>query len=392
VLSSLQVLPTPAGGMALYTPVIRKIQPGADVTHCTYTDVVTDEDLFVHTTKGVESSMGHHVILYYTTSPEKPRTEECFGQGMEKLNQIIGGGGGEGAAFYDPPANVGAIIPKGSQFVIQTHWINTGADPVDVQAMMVTVPGEDGPDRIVTGTVTAVDLSFQVPAMGKLNSSAECVFEEDHQLLMAIGHEHEWGTHVRADLTRVDGTAETLFDRDFKPSDVFDPPINAYTVEKPLQFRKGDKLKMSCDWRNTTTDLLSFPREMCVFFGYSMEEGDARCINGVWIHPGASAGDAGAGQSGPPCAAVDAPGNEKGIGKYCTKGGKQCTGSASICIADYSSGAFGDFCTTLCNDDSTCGSGATCLGQGGPKVCIPTSCLGGSAADAGAAATDAGGH
>jgi hypothetical protein len=382
VLQGLKAIPTPPGGLALYTPIIRQLQPGADVTHCTYTDVITQNDLFLNTTHGVESSMGHHALLYYLTTPEAPRTEICHGQGMEKMVQILGGSGGEGTGGYQPPANVGATIPKGSQFVIQTHWINTSDKPVDVQAMMVTVPGTDGPDRIETGSLVALDLSFNVPARDKLHTSVECVMQGEHRLFMSIGHEHEWGTHVAADVTRVDGTNELLFDRDFTPHDTFDPPVNDYGVTKPLTFHKGDKLRMQCDWANTTDEALSFPREMCVFFGYTMSPGDVRCINGNWIGAGSS-GDGGTRPTlpGPPCAKAGDPGNAAGVGRHCTGGGGECaTGGAGICLADYTQGAFGNFCTKLCSDDAACGAGATCTGQPGSatRICMPASCVTGA--------------
>jgi hypothetical protein len=379
VLADLQVVPTPKGGMAFYTPIIKALQPGSDVTYCTYTDVTAPDDLFVHTTRGTESKYGHHVILYYTTADEAPRTEICGGQSMENLQQILGGSGGEGASVWDPPANVGMTVPKGARFVLQSHWIHTGNTPTDVQAMMVTEPGIDGPDRIETGTVAIVNLSFSVPAMAQAQSSTECTFDTDHKLIMSIGHEHEWGVHVRADLTRADGTAQVIFDRPFAPSDVFDPPINGYGVDQPLLLAKGDKLKMSCEWQNTTNAALTFPREMCVFFGYSMEHGDARCINGAWIGAQTGPADAGPALSGPPCVAQGAPGNDQGVGKYCSAAGGQCSanGAATICLADYVSGGFGDFCTRLCATDGDCGAGAVCKGSGsGPSACIPASCAG----------------
>ena len=374
-----KAVPTPAGGLTFYTPVIKQIPPGADVTYCTFTDQYASEDLFITTTRGAQSSFGHHGILFYATTPQPENTVLCSGRGMEQMRQLIGGTGGEGTGVWEPPENVGTVVPKGSQFIVQTHWINTGSTPKDVQAMMVTVPGRDGPDRVNTGTVAIVDVSFNVPANGRGSGGTECEFQQDHKMLMSIGHEHEWGTHVRADLIRAAGGEELLFDRPFSPHDVFDPPVNAYPVADPLLIMKGDRIKMSCDWQNTTTEALNFPGEMCVFFGYSMEEGDARCINGNWMGSGGG-GDGGTAIPGPPCAAVGAPGNELGIGKYCTAGGGECAaGAASICLADYTTGEFGNFCTMLCQDDSACGTGTVCVGSSpssSQKACIPAGCVG----------------
>jgi len=384
VLSDLKVLPTPEGGMSFYTPVIH-VKPGEDVTYCTFTKTIADHDLFVHSTRGSQSKWGHHSLLFFAPAPVDPHTEICTGQSMESLRQMIGGGGGEGTATWAPPENVGTIVPRGSQLVLQSHWINTGEQATDVQAMMITEPGQDGPGRIEAGTLTVLDLGFQVPPRAPGSTTTECMFESDFHMLMSIGHEHEWGTHVRAEVTRADGKVESLFDRPFSPSDVFDPPINGYTVEQPLVISKGDTLRMSCDWQNTTDEPLGFPREMCVFFGFTMDPGDARCINGGWMAAGTS-GDGGVPIAGPPCAAVSDPGNDQGVGKYCTKQGGECSGTgAALCLADYTTGGFGDFCTKLCSSDDVCGSGAVCIGaSGSPKICMPTSCLGVRTSDGGA--------
>jgi hypothetical protein len=284
VLEGLKIIETPEGGMAIYSDVIKDIQPGADITYCTYTNTITDKELFVHTTRGAQTTFGHHVIMFYTMTPEPPRTEECFGQDMAKFRQLLGGGAanGEGSGIWDPPANVGTVIPVGSQFVIQSHWINTGLEVVDGQAMTVTVPGADGPDRIAAGTVAIVDTVFKVPGLAHSTDASDCVFDTDHHLMMHLGHEHQWGTHVRAEVTRTSGQVETLFDRPFAAHDVFNPPVDDFGVDGALLLAKGDKIRMTCEWENTTETELGFPREMCVYVGYSLEPYDAHCINGTW--------------------------------------------------------------------------------------------------------------
>jgi hypothetical protein len=85
------------------------------------------------------------------------------------------------------------------------------------------------------------------------------------------------------------------------------------------------------------------------------------------------------------------PGNEDGVGKYCTQGGGQCTGTgAPICSADIEAGQPG-LCSKPCSTDADCGTGAVCmastLGSGcepvvcetTPTVAVPTPvCLGGT--------------
>jgi hypothetical protein len=97
---------------------------------------------------------------------------------------------------------------------------------------------------------------------------------------------------------------------------------------------------------------------------------------------------------GPPCAEPGDSGNELGVGKHCTEGGGECasTSGANLCLADYVSGDFGNFCAASCSSDDDCGSGATCMGSGARAVCFPDQCVDTvtvtEGADAGPAAAD----
>jgi hypothetical protein len=387
-LADLPHFDVPPGGMAFYTPILRGIQPGADVTYCTFTDTITQEDMLIHTTGGVQSPHGHHALLFYAPIPETPRTTECGSVDMERFRQLIGGTGGEGELFWTPPPNVGTRVPKGVQFVVQTHWINTTAAPIDVQGAMYTVPMTKGPDTITAGTVAVVNTSFSIPAHAKLEKSTECTFDVDHQLLMAVPHEHEWGTHVTVDVHRADGKVDPFIDTPFQPEYVAHPP-----VAKPMLIHKGDRVKLTCDWDNTTGSSLEFPREMCVVFGFAKEDDDAVCSDGQWDHSvlGGLGGAADAG-TGPHCVPYDAAGNALGVGRYCSKGGGQCLqnggGNATICAIDYDSDPNSDstFCTKVCQDDASCGPGAVCAGDkpgAATKGCVPLSCAPAWAKDGG---------
>ena len=63
-----------------------------------------------------------------------------------------------------------------------------------------------------------------------------------------------------------------------------------------------------------------------------------------------------------------------GVGKICSEGGGECSGTAGLCLADYADGDFPNFCTLVCTEDSECGSGALCLGSDTTKACMPLEC------------------
>lgn len=76
----------------------------------------------------------------------------------------------------------------------------------------------------------------------------------------------------------------------------------------------------------------------------------------------------------PGCGAVGDAGNEKGVGKYCTKGGGQCGGTGSpFCSADLDGTASG-LCSKQCSTDTDCGAGAYCFQDTLGKGCKPMAC------------------
>jgi hypothetical protein len=75
------------------------------------------------------------------------------------------------------------------------------------------------------------------------------------------------------------------------------------------------------------------------------------------------------------CGKPGDPGNELGVGRYCTKQ-EECTGlQAGICSILGDPGAH--FCTKACvaSQADACGAAASCQCQGGLCGCVPTACL-----------------
>lgn len=79
--------------------------------------------------------------------------------------------------------------------------------------------------------------------------------------------------------------------------------------------------------------------------------------------------------AGDKCAEPGSVGNDKGVGKYCTKGGNECSGngSATLCTVDFDA-TRPSFCTMLCTGDGDCGMNASCEGEGFMMGCAPA-CL-----------------
>ena len=69
-------------GIAMFTDIVT-VQPGEDVTFCTYTGVFTDKLTYIHDTAGSQTRHGHHAIMQYTTSPNERGTRKCEQESLE---------------------------------------------------------------------------------------------------------------------------------------------------------------------------------------------------------------------------------------------------------------------------------------------------------------------
>ena len=167
-------------GVAVFTDVIT-VEPGQDVMYCTYTPVVTKKLSYIHATHGVQSRYGHHAVMQFVTEPRDPTTHECAATSLEAQmgGGIIGGSGKEGTEV-GLTAKVVSELPAGAQLVINHHWINTGDEPAEVQAEMITEPALDDPkDLIVARPFLVQNTAFEIPAHENLEASVECEIDHD---------------------------------------------------------------------------------------------------------------------------------------------------------------------------------------------------------------------
>jgi hypothetical protein len=284
----LATLPLVAPTSDLDTPVfsgIVDVGPGEDVTFCTFTDVILDEATIFAESYGAESPFGHHAILQYTNTPQDPHTGDC---GTMDGQMLLGGSGGKNVADTPTlPKNFGVEVPAGTQLVINHHWINTSDQTVQGQAMMLARKLPRGGDTVLAGSLPMLGLGWEIPAADKLTYSTECTFPEDVSYVLALGHMHEYGQHVSVDVKRTDGTTDSLIDQAWSADSGTTAGGKIFTLDDPYEIKKGDTVRLTCDWANPTAAPIGFPREMCIFFGYTIGSSFV-CANGTWLSPQAA--------------------------------------------------------------------------------------------------------
>jgi hypothetical protein len=278
--------PAPGPGeIQIRTPVLPEVKPGEDKTFCTYLEGVSDKTIDVTKYLGFQPKTGHHTVLYAVDGGVAPGTHECTDNDMLTARYIAGGGSDATTPSVVVPDGVVFRIPKGTQYMILSHWINVTSEPVRGQAAFNLKVVDPSPDAVVAGmfsdATTQIDLK---PGLG--SARAECVMQQPMQFFTLGGHAHEWGTRVQISVEPQGGTPEMIYDVAWSKDKVLNTLLLQYKPEAPLKLAAGDKLIVDCTYNNIDKPEIVFPTEMCVAFGYFFPaEREIDCVDGVWPTP-----------------------------------------------------------------------------------------------------------
>jgi len=243
------------------------VEPG-DTFECFYTNTITDRQLNVQTASGKQGPGGHHLTVYYTDQKVDPGHHKCLDQEMVALHQIAGAGSGK-EGIIGLPDGYATKVPKGKQLVVQAHYIRTEPTPIEVEDI-IELQTVDEKDVIqFANSFVMVDGTFNLEPHSRKKSATDCVLPRDFDLLLLLGHMHEWGMHYKLDRVDEQGKPlETLYETDWDPLYASHPPVTSYDPAKPLHLPKGTRIRQTCEWQNTEEHEMAFPREMCVMFSY----------------------------------------------------------------------------------------------------------------------------
>ena len=169
-----------------------------------------------------------------------------------------------GAGAIEFPDGGLRIRPEDT-FRLEIHYNNARAltGIVDRTGVVMHAARPAGKEYAMRYTDT-VDIA--IPSLSRASVTANCVAASDFFIIAATPHMHAHGTAFQHLLQRADGTKEMLvrletwsFERQF----FYDVGVGAAT---------GDRLRMTCDYRNDTTDEilggLQTSNEMCFNFMY----------------------------------------------------------------------------------------------------------------------------
>jgi hypothetical protein len=255
-------VPEPSAEYIDFVTEEKVIAPGEEKLFCFHfrydgPDVAFDEQ------ESLQGKFGHHTTLVTPKEPKAPGTvEDCSSaESMDAYN-----------AFTVPgnrlPAGYGTFLKGGTALVMQNHYINTGMKPIKVRdvARLHTIPLES----VTTwaSVYIMVTRNLEIPAHGTGTRSIECTMDQDVDLLLVAGHMHEWGKKVSMVAGPTKETAEPVYVTDDWRPEYRDVPPATLFFDNPMHIPQGTYLRTDCEWFNNTSEVIGFPKEMCVSFGF----------------------------------------------------------------------------------------------------------------------------
>lgn len=266
-----------ADGVTFYTPEF-DVPPGDSFT-CIYMDYKTAKDLSIVSGDGQQGDGGHHILAMYADDPRPVGVHACTDDDMINLTQIAGSAGKEGKQVLALPTGLALHVPAGKQIVLQAHYINTTGATHKTRDVAKIVSVDPSTVKSYVNYYVTNDDGFEIPANAPLKRVADCKIDQDYQIALTLPHMHELGKHYKLEVLDEKGAlVDTVIDTDWQPSYTSHPPVTNYTMEAPYLLKKGQTLRQTCEWDNSTTDPVIFPREMCLaFFYYWPGNGDIAC-------------------------------------------------------------------------------------------------------------------
>jgi hypothetical protein len=264
-----------------------------------------DHDVDVIDVQGYQSETGHHAVAFTYTpaSGEEPGSNlPCMGTEFNSGADAGAASNGSQGSFLgaagapDGTKSAGSLPPgvafrmnKGQGVMLNVHYLNTTDQTVDGNAVVDLKFADVDPTRKIAALFVNLNTVFNLSPSSPATSTVDCVAQSDVQIIMLTNHMHEYGTHVSTELQRAGADGfETLHEDPTWTYDMqFNPEYTRWPVETPLVIHAGDTLRTTCNWNNTTSGALVFPREMCLGVGFALTSGDhpaaPACANGTWF-------------------------------------------------------------------------------------------------------------
>ena len=236
------------------------VESGADQTFCTYVRADTDTDQDITSFLTEQSLGGHHLIVYTIDHPVDLAPHPCSQGGQPSWTQVLATQLEKEEITF--PEGVGFRVKAHQQYVMETHFINTTQDTLDIEAKLGVVYAEPGAVKERAATYFFGTMNIDLAPMASTEKTAECHPPRDMTMHTMFGHQHRMGTAL--DVLHLPGGKAG--DAIYHSVDWENPGIT--TFDGGMDVTTDDVLRVTCKWDNTSPNRLRYPHEMCYAIGY----------------------------------------------------------------------------------------------------------------------------
>jgi len=243
---------------------------GQELHQCQFVELPSDVDINVVGMSHTYTTGSHHFLVFTTdldaVPPDMQGQYDCV-QGNEPIMMhtrgiIYGAQTPEGSTMF--PEGVGFPMKAHQVLMLQTHYINATAAPLDakVAATFITAPADTMTQR--AGFMIFYDPFIYLPPQATASSGIRCDVTGDINLISGYTHYHQRGTSMQV---WVDPSATAQSDTAFYATNNWEHP---QVFQGPMPISKGSVLRTQCHYMNNdSVDVFQGPNastsEMCVF-------------------------------------------------------------------------------------------------------------------------------
>lgn len=250
------------------------LAPGTENYTCVRKTIT--EDLYVKAFEAIIPLGTHHTLLT-VGDPDQPDGITDCNAGTNRPMSVFGSGVGTDPIHF--PDGVALKIAKGTQLLLNLHLFNTGSDELTGTSgtrIQTMDPSEvkNLAEGILAGTV-----SLDLPPGQTTVSTGYCTMSSDVTLFAVAPHMHKLGIYARVAAESAARGETMLFDGPYDFNE------QSYHLITPLSLDKGDRVKVECTHRNTTSETVTFGEstlsEMCFagIYRYPADGSPFACID-----------------------------------------------------------------------------------------------------------------
>lgn len=277
----------PLPGFERYYSTPMMVMPGDSKDFLQWIAGPLDQDYDVLRITGRQGVGGHHAMVYSINEAQEIGYSRLYTEEDQGRTRLMGGANSEGGAAANLPEGVAFRVKAGSYVTIQSHYINTTTDAIMGRSLVDIQMVPVDPARRVASIFAHTGL-LEVPPGSPGGVDKYCEVQQDLSFLQFANHMHEFGASAYTEVVHPDGSTTMLKDDpawNYEWS--LNPNFTVFPDTQPAIVKAGSTLHTHCEWQNSTAEMLEFPREMCVFTGFILNDGDLTCFDSVWIDGGA---------------------------------------------------------------------------------------------------------